>query len=873
MKDSPPKIFLRLFKWICDREIHANVEGDLLELFHENKKKKGTKKAKRLFVWEVLRLFRPGIIKSLEGNNRLNYYGLFKHNVLITFRRLRMDRLYSILNLLGLALGAAAFILLFQYVQFENSYDQFHVNSANMYRVNYEYLTDGGTKGSIAGSPPRVVSFMKEKLPEVKSYTRVNGNDAGEFTIILGDSKFRERNGLFVDANFLEFFSFPLIYGDINSCLSDKYAMIMTESTAKKYFGDENPVGKIVTIDEITEPFTITGVVKDVPLNSHIQFDILATNELLNSLWGGQIESWYRLGFHGFILLEPDINIDTLKTKFDKVFNRERGEANGNFTQKFSFQPISNLHFNNNFQFELNPEKQGDKQTTKFLLIIGYLILVIAWINYVNLSTARAINRGKEVGVRKTLGANRNQLIAQFILESLIMNLMAGVLALLIVFLGSNFFYGLTGVGLTWSHLLGLSIWKHLLSIWMLGSILAGLYPAFVLSSFKPSSVLKSSSFTVGSKGWLRRLLVVFQFAASIALIAGTVILYRQLNYMKNKDIGFETNNVMVIRGPTRQDHNRAFIDELSTHSEVLDATLASRIPGENTRGSDILYLKNRTNDDEIFADWSMIGYDYFSTLGIKLLEGRTFNPDFGTDSLGAVLNEEAVRLLGFDTLSHILGKTLILSDGELPRTVIGVVANVNHLSSKYVVKPLIMVLGDYAEYYVIKYKNDYQSMMSTAKNLFQRIYPFDAFEVFFLDEFYDKQYRDEDRLSNLITLFSGLAIFIACLGLFGLASHNTLKRTKEIGIRKVLGASVKSILMLLSREFVLLVVLANIVTWPVVYYFMKDWLDNFAFRINIGLPVFLFSGLIVLILAFLTVTSITTKVARANPTDALRNE
>jgi len=873
MESSPPKIFLRFFKWICDPKIHANVEGDLIELFQENEKKKGTKKAKWLFVWEVFRLLRPGIIRTIEGNYRLNYYGLLKHNVLITFRRLGKDRLYSILNLLGLALGTAAFILIFQYVQFENSYDQFHVNSANMYRVNYEYLTDGGTKGSIAGSPPRVVPFMKENLPEVKSYTRVNGNDAGEFTISSGDSKYRESNGLFVDANFLEFFSFPLIYGDINSCLTNRHAMIMTESIAKKYFGDENPVGEIVTIDEITEPFTITGVVKDVPMNSHIQFDILATNELWDSLWDGQMESWYRLGFHGFILLEPDINIDTLKTNFDEVFYQERGEANGNFTQKFSFQPISDMHFNNNFQFELNPEKQGDKETIHFLSIMGYLILIIAWINYVNLSTACAINRAKEVGVRKTLGAYRNQLIAQFILESLIMNFMAGALALLIVFVGSDYFYGLTEVGLTWSHLLDLSIWKLSLSIWMLGTILSGLYPAFVLSSFKPSTVLTSNSFAVGSKGWLRRLLVVLQFAASISLIAGTVILYRQLSYMKNKDVGFETDNIMVIRGPTTQDHDRAFIEELSTYSEVLEATLSSRIPGEVTRGSDILYLKNRTNDDEIFADWSMVGYDYFSTLGIKLLVGRTFDPDFGTDSLGAVLNEEAVRLLGFDTLSHILGKTLILSDGELQRTVIGVIANVNHLSSKYVVKPLIMVLGDYAEYYVIKYKNDYQPIMSTSKNLFQSIYPFDAFEVFFLDEFYNRQYRSEDQLINLITLFSGLAIFIACLGLFGLASHNTLKRTKEIGIRKVLGASVKSILMLLSKEFVFLVVLANIVTWPAVYYFMKDWLNNFAFRINIGLPLFLFSGLIVLVLAFLTVSSITMKIARANPTDALRNE
>lgn len=877
MKDSnsnpsPPKLLKRFLQWFCDPNLVKNIEGDLLELFDENVQKNGKWIAKWHFVWDVLKLFRPGIISSKYQGDKLNSYGLFKHNALMTFRRLRKDRLYSILNLLGLSTGIAAFILLFQYIQFENSFDQFHVDSENIYRVNYEYLTSNGTNGFIAGSPPRVTPFMKEQLPEVKSYIRVNGYNASDLMLSSGDAKYVENNGLFVDENFLEFFSFQLIHGDIRTCLTDKFSIVVSESTAKKYFGNKNPIGEKIEITGVPTPFTVTGVAKDVPLNSHIQFDFLMTYEVLNWVWEGEMETWYQLGIHGFVVLEPDVNIDSLSEKFARVFEQERGQVNGDFSQSFSFQSISNIHFRNQLQFELNSEKQEEKATIQFLLIVGYFILIIAWINYINLSTARAIDRAKEVSIRKTLGAYRKQLIAQFILESFIVNLIACFFALLIIFLGSNYFYGITGIELTRNYLFNFSFLEVSISVWILGSIVAGLYPAFIISSFNPSGVIKTGSVTVRSNGLLRKLLVVLQFAASITLIISTAILYKQLAYMKNKDIGFELDNILVVKGPDI-DHGRTYIQELSSHSQVLSATISSAIPGKNFRGSIFVNIENQATDMEVFADWSWIDYNYFSTLDINILEGRAFSPEFGTDSLGYVINEETAHLLGYDTLSQIIGKTLTLSDGHSPHKIIGVAENVNHLSSKNAVKPLVMALSDWPVYYVIKFKDDHKAIIESAETLFKSMYPSYAFDSFFLDELYRRQYEEEDRLSNLVTIFSSLAIFIACLGLFGLTSHNTLKRTKEIGIRKVLGASVHSILLLLSKEFMFLVILANVVTWPIIYYFMEDWLSDFAFRISIEAPVFLFSGLIVLLLAYLTVSSITARIARANPTSALRDE
>ncbi len=873
---SPPKVFLRFFKWFCRHDRHKYVEGDLLELYQERIQKVSKRKANIRFAMDILLLFRPSIIRPFKGFKSSNYYGLLQHNVLITFRVISRDRLYSVLNILGLALGIAAFIFIFQYVRFEKSFDQFHKNNPDLYRINYQYFLAGELQRSVATVPPAIAPLIKASMPEVNSFVRFA--DAGDGVIEVNGNKFLERNILFADPDFFKMFSFPLVSGDINSCLRGIRKMVLTETMARKYFKNEDPLGQFVTVDGAEDRYTITGVVKDPPANSHIQFDFL-----ISYWWYEENEetNWYQHYYHSYLWLQPYTDIAAIEAKFQQAIENKRGKINkeGNFIQQFTLQPMPDIHFNAHLEGELIPVNQGDKFTIDLLLLIGWLILVIAWVNYVNLSTARAIKRAREVGVRKTLGAHRYQLFFQFIFESLALNFLGVILALPLVTFSIGYFNKLGVTSLSLDFFWNSSFWAITLIGWMLGSLIAGLYPAFVLSSFKPASVLKSHSIIVGSGGWLRKLLVVFQFATSVALIIGTAVIYKQLDYMKNKDIGFDPDNIMVIRGPISEegaedlDKHKVFIDKLSQFAQITNVTVTNVIPGEVV--DDPVYVRNENDPDEasISYDVFWVGYDYVPTFDLKLIEGRDFDPKFPSDSLAVILNAKGANLLGFYPVSQIIGQTVSLN-GAYPRTVIGVVEDFNQLTSKHPVSP--MVLGfdpNWGHYYVIKYIDNHQSVIQEAETIFQSLYPRDAFHFFFLDEFYNQQYITEDKMSRVFTLFSGLAIFIACLGLFGLASYNTLRRTKEIGVRKVFGAGLNDIVYLLSKEFTLLVVFSNIVTWPVVYYIMNEWLNNFASRINIGFLVFLISGLAVLCLALLTVGSTIMKIVRLNPIHALKDE
>ncbi|MEM7108696.1 MAG: ABC transporter permease [Bacteroidota bacterium] len=882
MANSPPKFWLRFFRWYCHPDYLEDLEGDLLERFESRVEEKSLRSAKWNFVKDVIRLFRPGIIRPLIGNKKLNNYSLLIHNLRLTLRIISKDRLHSVINFAGLAIGFAAFLFIFQYVRFEKGFDSFHENNADLYRINYQYFHDNELQRSLATSPPRLASFIKEQFPEVESVVRVHSYEGGDLTIGSENRVFRENNILFADPAFFNMFSFPLLEGDTQSCLEEVRTMVITESASKKYFGDQSPLGKTVAVDGSDALYTITGVLADPPVNSHLQFDVLISYKTLNWWYEGDAEnSWYWHNFHTYILLNPKVDLSNFEVKLASAFKKARGEINEKkaIDQHFYLQPLGEIHFDSGLENILYPEKQADRLTLNFLLAIGYFIICIAWVNYINLTTARSIKRAKEVGIKKTLGLLKKQLVVQFMIESFAMNLVAAILAIILVVSGHNFLTNLVGTSFNISYLLNSDFWSTSIAFILAGALISGGYPAFVLSAYKPVKVLKGSLASKGSGAWLRRVLVVFQFAISVGLIISTAFIFLQLDYMKSKDIGFNANDLLIVRGPNElegeEDYakQKLFANELSNYSKISKVTVSSAVPGEVINDPVNFSRYEEANMETFSFDFINVSFNYFETFEIELLAGRGFNPQIESDHQAIVLNEAAVRLLGFDSTDLAIGEKVLLND-KYQRTIIGVAESVNQLSSKYAVAPMAYDLDENASfYYVIRYSDAAQHTLNQSQKIFERFYPNDPFDFFFLDEYYNRQYVSEYNLSHMITFFSSLAIFIACLGLLGLASYNTLRRTREIGIRKVLGATVKNVVYMLSKEFLLLTVIANLITWPLVYWLVGRWLNNFASRIEINFSVFLISGLSVVVLALFTITSLTLKAAQSNPVHALRNE
>ncbi|MEM7548499.1 MAG: ABC transporter permease [Bacteroidota bacterium] len=879
-KTSPPKYPLRFFRWFCHPEYLEDIEGDLVERFERNSEEKGVKKARWNFTKDIIKLFRPGIIRSFFGSHTLNN-DLFIHNLTLTFRVMNRDRLHTAINVAGLAVGFAAFLFIYQYVRFERSFDSFHENYADLYRINYQYFHDNDLQRSLATSPPRIASFVKQ-LPEVKSIVRVHSYEGGDLTIMANNKAFRETRVLFTDPDFLKVFSFPLVYGDTETSLNNIRTVVITESTSQKYFGDKNPLGKTVMVDGSEDLYTVTGVLKDLPLNSHLQFDILVSYKTLDWWYEGDAEdSWYWHNFHTYLLLNPEINPAAFEEKLTSALQKERGAINKEkgIDQRFYLQPLADVHYDSGLENILTPSRQADKLTLNFLLAIGYFILFIAWVNYINLASARSVKRAKEVGVKKTLGAPKKELVFQFILESFTVNLVAAIFGVLLVASCHNLLTGLAGTPFSIGYLLNIDFWSIAVLFMLAGALVAGGYPAFVLSSYKPVKVLKSSIIPKQSATWLRKVLVVFQFSISITLITCTAFIYLQIDHMQNKDVGFNAKDLLIIRGPNElegeEDYpkQKLFAKELSDYSEISEVTVSSAVPGEVINFPVDFRNQNEGDNNTFSFDFINVNFNYFKTFEIDLLAGRDFNSEIESDHQAIVLNEAAVHLLGFDSADLIIGKKVVLND-RFQRTVIGVAENTNQLSSKYAITPMAYDLDENASfYYVIKYSNDAQHALTQSQKIFQHFYPNDPFDFFFLDEFYNRQYITDYKLGNMISFFSALAIFIACLGLFGLASYNTLSRTKEIGIRKILGATISNIIYLLSQEFLMLIIVANIITWPLVYSLINSWLDNFASRIDFNFFVILISGLLVILVALFTTASLTIRSAQSNPVNSLRNE
>ncbi len=802
---------------------------------------------------------------------------IFINYLVSAFRNIYKSKVFSVLNLLGLSVGIAACLLLLQYVFYEHSYDEFHAQSENIYRIRYDAYRNGNLMFSCAAAVPAVGPAMKDNFPEVLEYSWAFPLEG----IVSTDDNlsFRERKIQIVTPSFLKMFDWELLLGD-TSALSKPFTAVVTESTAKKYFGNQDPIGKeIVFWGE--NSCEVRGVIKDVPDNSHIKFTVLISAETLHQLSDNQSRiAWGWYDFNTYVLLEEGADPMAFQRKFAEWLAEEKKEEweEHNGYQEFILQPIEDIHLYSDLLQESEPEENGDGNVVSVLSLIAFSVLIIAWVNYINMSSSRALERAREVGIRKVVGAHRQQLIRQFLAEALLMNIFAAVISVLIVALVLPSFNQLTGRNLTMALFVEPLFWAGLTLLFIVGALLSGLYPAFIISSFKPVEVLKGK-FSDSGKGYLlRKILVVFQFTASVAFIAGTFLVYSQLRYMRNQDLGVNIEQTLVLRGPemgidtTFTERFRTFKETINSISGIDHLTASTNIPGD-----EIFWASGirKINEEVTRGVMYKIGMDedYIPAFDIELLAGRNFSQDYGTEDLAVIINQKTVEFLEYDSPEAAIGQKVYIAGEE--RHIVGVIANYHQMSLKQEPIPLL--------YHYIPADNTFIAMkispermnqaIELLRSTFNEFFSGNPFDYFFLDQFYDRQYRIEKQIFVAIGVFSLVAIIIAALGLFGLSSYTVLQRTREIGIRKVNGASVTNILFLLSKEFLELVLIGIVIATPLTWWAIIKWMDNYPYKAGVHWFVFFITGLLVIVFALIAVTTQTVKAANTNPAQSLKYE
>ena len=822
---------------------------------------------------------------------------MIKNLLLTALRSLKKNKFFSLLNITGLAIGMAVFLLIAQYVRFEKSYESFIPDKENIYRVKLEAYDKNELIMATAENYPGVGPALLTELPEVVSYARLYNMGYKNNVVITNENAkpdpiaFRQRRFLYADSTFLPMMGYEMVSGNAKDALAAPFTAVISEKYAKMYFGKEDPIGKTLHLrddDFVDELVKVTGVFKELPVNTHLKFDVLFS---YNSLYprGDWAVQRYRLGWrrkdmYTFVQLKPGTDPKKTEAKFPAIVAKYKPELKES-TQKqvLGLQPLKDIHLTSDLTEE--PEANGNARTVFFLGMIGLFVLVIAWINYVNLSTARALERAKEVGIRKVIGAVKGQLIGQFLTEAALVNLLSVLIAWGLTFLCLSSFNKMSGLALDKTYLVQPWFIALLFLLWIVGSLLSGFYPALVLSSFKPIIVLKGKFQNANRGVLLRKGLVVAQFIASIALIAGTFIVYRQLKYMTSRDMGMNINQVMVVERPGIMDTSQtvynssidAFRHEVKKDPGIEAVSASFTIPGKQREYKVQLKRYGVSNSDSVIVRFNSLDYDFLDVFKMKLIAGRKFSPDFPNDpDTSVIITETASKLLGFKKPEDAIGQTLtIQAFGNWNPIVVGVVNDYHQISLKKPLDPSIFNCSLYgAEYYSMRVNtSNLPRTIDHVRKSWATAFRGNPFEYFFLDEYFNRQYESERKFEKLFVSFAVLAIIIGCLGLFGLSAYTASQRIKEIGIRKVLGASVPDITKMLSKDFLKLVIIAIVIASPIAWWAMSKWLEDFAYRVNISWWIFVVAGGLALMIAMLTVSLQAIKAAIANPIKSLRTE
>ena len=799
---------------------------------------------------------------------------MFSNYFKTALRNIRRHKVYAIVNIIGLSIGMACTILTLRWVQYELSFDRYHEKADRIYRLATE-MDLGNMRGRYAVSNYIAGKTLARDYPEVEKSVRFQ---RVPFKLLLQykDIQFYEDNISIADNTVFDIFTFPLIKGDPQNALNSAFSIVITEDLAQKYFGNKDPIGSIIRANNDVD-LTVTGVMQNVPRNSHFIFDALVSFEILRHVYDNYQkeieEDWMDHDNFTYLLLREDYDYRDLENKFPAFIEKHMGttlKAIGGKVEYF-LQPLIQIHLESKLEIDTN---NTDIVYVFAFSMIAIFVLCIACINFMNLSTGRSMSRAKEVGVRKAQGAQRSNLIHQFFCEAFLWSCVSFAGSLGLVEIALPLFHWLSGIDLS-----SISIFKPWFILGCLGLVLfvafvAGIYPAVYLSGFQTIQVL-TGRLKIGPAGSpFRNTLVVGQFTISIGLIIVSAIIFAQIHYMKNERLGFNKKQIVVLRmvGDSFEKSIPTIKTELSSYSGVIDVTASSQVPGGFSGWHAFVPQGYRLDQTQIMASIS-IDPDFIPMMGIQIVDGRNFSDDIIEDQAESILiNEEAAKRFGW---KDPVGKTIRNLLNKTNKTVIGVVSNFHLKSLHHNIMPLYIDYNPAMHGYVsIKIKpHDISKTLHFLRKKWIEITPAQTLDYFFLAEAFDQQYRDDEKLGIILSNFSVLAILIACLGLFGLAFFTVEKRTKEIGIRKALGASVFSIILFLLKEFTKLILLANVIAWPIAYFTMNRWLQNYAYRIEIGLSAFALAGLIVLVIALLAVGYQAIKAARANPVDALRYE
>ncbi|MCP4724504.1 MAG: FtsX-like permease family protein [bacterium] len=836
-----------------------SIAGDYDELYEDLRLKRG-----KIYclIWYWSQIFKS-VFSYLTVS--FNWGKIMYRNYLkIALRNIKNHKGYSFINISGLAIGIACCTLILLWVLDELSFDTFHENADTLYRVTQE-------NGSVTCAP--LAPALKEEIPEVVLSTRYR--PIGSRLIKNGETSFSGDRFCLVDADYFEMFTFPLVSGDPGTIFDDPFSIVLTKETAEKYFGDEDPIGKVLQVENRFS-FTVKGIIQNVSRNSHMQFDILTRFDFINKLWGEDLNAWGSNSHLTYIQLQENSDPETALSNINDTYLRHLPEA----TNKLKLYPVTEIYLSKMSQWiDVEP---GSYTYVLIFSIIALFILLIACINFMNLSTARSIKRAKEAGVRKVVGARKSDLIKQFYGESIISTLFAFVLAFVIIFTAIPLFNNLSGKSLGAASLGNFYVIAGLFTIAIFTGVLSGSYPAVYLSSFKPINVLKTSTLgSIAGKSHLRKILVTIQFVLTIFLITGTTVIYRQMDYINNRELGYDRENIILM--PATNSLLRqisAAGQELVKNPDILSISISATVPGFRETTTSKITWEGKNPDETIRFESIIADLEFQKTFNLKIIEGRYFSRDHRSEfRSGVVVNEAAVKAMGIvgespigKEISKLPGYSSFHTDKV---KIIGVVKDFHSRSFHHEISPLIILFSPYA--------NDNLSIRiregKTAETLvflddiWKRFVPDYPFEYRFFDERLNDLYNAEQRMGKLFNYFSILAIFISCLGLLGLASFITQQRTKEIGIRKTFGASISGILVLISKEFIFLIGIAVVIAVPISYYVTGKWLERFAFRTDLALWIFIAAGFITLVIAFLTISLQAFRAAQAKPVDSLRYE
>jgi len=803
---------------------------------------------------------------------------VFRNYLLVAFRNLKRSAVFSAINILGLVIGMTACVMILHYVNFERSFDRFHANSDRIYRLRYERTDEAGESVRFASCCPPAAARIRGAYPEVENIARIFNYRA---SVSRNDDSYLEERMFFAEPEFLDILKFRMITGDPLNGIRRPNTMFISQATAKRYFGDEDPIGQTLSLDRKAD-YTVTGVFENIPGNSHLKFDFLLPWEnLVARLGTDYTEAWGHTGSYTYLLTAPGTDPRAFEKRLLSLVEAECPWLKDyNMTIDLKMQPLTDIHLTSHFMQEYEPN--GNADSVRVLSLVAAFIMIMAWVNFVNLSTAGSLRRAREVGMRKVVGASRTQLTVQFFTEIIVTNGIALAVTAAAVTLLLPAFHTMTGLPAD------LPLWSQtwfpltLGAMFVVGVFLSGLYPVMALSSFRPSEVLKGRLWTSARGITLRKSLVVFQFGVGLVLIIATLTVSRQISFMRNQDLGFDMQQTLVVKAPRVRDESygskfETFRETLLQRDDIARMTHVTEVPGRQVywdaggihkAGEDVSQSKN----------YQIVGIDYefAGVFDLEFAAGRNFSRDFPSDDKALILNETAARFMGFDSPESAIGQQV--DYWEEIFTIVGVLKDYHQQSLKEAYEPHIFRFAPYGRgalgSIAIRTSADHvEETVRAVKEQYDDFWPGNAFTYFFLDDYYNQQYASDELFGRVYGLFTLLAIVIIGMGIFGLSSYSVAQMTKEIGVRKVLGASVFSIAGLLTRELVMLLLIASAIAWPIAFFAMNRWLDGFAYRTNPGAVTFVLASGATLVIALLTVSWQVFKAARANPVKALRYE